>query len=64
MPFTSSARFNASSFSIFKRSLMQSDELPLADIMDGTIIEQVFEEYESIKWVRRNSVRHGNSCMA
>jgi len=25
---------------------MQSDELPLADIMDGTIIEQVFEEYE------------------
>jgi len=25
---------------------MQSDELPLADVMDGTIIEQVFEEYE------------------
>jgi len=46
MPFTSSTRFNASSFSIFKRSLMQSDELPLADVMDGTIIEQVFEEYE------------------
>jgi len=25
---------------------MQSDELPLADVMDGTIFEQVFEEYE------------------
>jgi hypothetical protein len=45
MPFTSRRRFNALSFSIFQRSLMQTDELPLADVVDNSLFEHVFEEH-------------------
>ena len=45
MPFTPHGQFNASSFSIFQRSLMQTDEVPLADIVDDPLFEQVFEKH-------------------
>ena len=37
MPFTPTSTFDASSFSIFRRSLMQTDELPLADVIDSDL---------------------------
>lgn len=46
MPFTSPARFDALSFSIFKRSMMQNDQLPLVDAIDGERFAQAFEEHE------------------
>ena len=46
MPFTPPCAFNASSFSIFQKSLMQNDELPLADVVDGRLIEQAFDEHQ------------------
>jgi hypothetical protein len=46
MPFTPPARFNASSFSIFKRSMMQNDQLPLVDAIDDKRFAQAFEEHE------------------
>ena len=46
MPYTSPATLNASSFSIFKHSLMQTDDLPMADIVDGNLFEQAFEKHE------------------
>jgi hypothetical protein len=46
MPFTPSAQFNASSFSIFKRSMMQDDQLPLVDAIDDERFRQAFEEHE------------------
>ena len=46
MPFISSSRLNAASFSIFKRSMMQADTLPLADVIDDQRWQQVFDEHE------------------
>ncbi len=45
MPFTPPARFDASSFSIFKRSMMQNDQLPLVDAIDVERFAQAFEEH-------------------
>ena len=46
MPFTPPARFDAASFSIFQQSMMQTDDLPLADVIDGQLFEQAFEEHQ------------------
>ena len=46
MPFTLSACFNALSFSVFRRSMMQDDELPLTDAIDDERFESVFEDHE------------------
>jgi hypothetical protein len=46
MSFTPPVAFNASSFSIFRRSLMQNDELPLADIVDSELFAQAFEDHD------------------
>ena len=46
MPFISSSRFNAASFSIFKRSMLQADTLPLTDVIDDQRWQQVFEDHE------------------
>jgi hypothetical protein len=46
MPFTSPAHFNASSFSILKRSMMQSDDLPLVEVIDDAMLEEVFREHD------------------
>ena len=46
MPFTPPAQFNASSFSIFKRSMMQDDQLPLVDAIDDERFRQAFEDHE------------------
>ncbi len=45
MPFTPPRRFDASSFSIFKRSLMQDDQLPLVDAVDEQRFAIAFEEH-------------------
>ena len=45
MTFTPPTTFNASSFSIFQRSLMQNEDLPLADIVDSELFEQAFQEH-------------------
>jgi hypothetical protein len=45
MPFTPSPRFNASSFSIFMRSMMQDEQLPLAETLEDERFQQVFDEY-------------------
>ncbi|WP_197994331.1 hypothetical protein [Gimesia maris] len=44
MPFISSSRVNAASFSLFKRSMMQESSLPLADVLDDQRWQQVFDE--------------------
>ncbi|MEI6538326.1 MAG: hypothetical protein WCO86_02205 [Planctomycetota bacterium] len=44
MPDTSPATLNASSFSIFKHSLMQTDDLPMADIVDGNASSRLDDE--------------------
>jgi hypothetical protein len=46
MSFTSNARFNASSFSIFQRSMMQSEQLPLAEAIDDQRFQSVFEKHD------------------
>ena len=46
MPFTPPARFDAASFSLFQQSMMQTDDLPLADVIDGQLFEQAFEEHQ------------------
>jgi len=46
MPFTASARFRASSFSIFRRSLLQNDELPLRDAIDNVRLQESFDEHQ------------------
>jgi len=46
MPFISSSRVNAASFSLFKRSMMQESSLPLADVLDDQRWQQVFDEHE------------------
>jgi hypothetical protein len=45
MPFTPTTRFDASSFSIFKRSMMQNDQLPLVEVVDDERFAQAFEEH-------------------
>ena len=45
MLFTPTARFDASSFSIFQRSMMQNDQLPLAEVIDDERFAQAFEEH-------------------
>ncbi len=73
MPFTSPARFDALSFSIFKRSMMQNDQLPLVDTIDDERFAQAFEEHEvdfgaddgenkgvKNEWHRRNA--HKDLC--
>ncbi|MEO8498340.1 MAG: IS4 family transposase, partial [Planctomycetota bacterium] len=45
MSFTPPTTFQASSFSIFQRSLMQNDELPLADVVDGELFQQAFDRH-------------------
>lgn len=46
MPFTPSARFRASSFLIFRRSLLQNDELPLCDAIDDVRFQESFDEHQ------------------
>jgi hypothetical protein len=46
MPFTPPPAFNPSSFSLFQKSLMQNDDLPLADVVDGRLFERAFDEHE------------------
>lgn len=45
MSFTPPATFDASSFSIFQRSLMQSDELPLKKVVDSHRFAQAFKKH-------------------
>jgi hypothetical protein len=45
MPFTSPAHFIASSFSVFRRSLLQTEDLPLTDLIDQERFQAVFEEH-------------------
>lgn len=45
MPFTPSGRFDASSFSIFKQSMMQQEDLPLVDALDEERLAQTFAEH-------------------
>ena len=46
MSFTGSARFDASSFSFFRRSMMQNDELPLTEVLDDERFENAFRDHE------------------
>jgi len=46
MSYTTTAAFQASSFSIFQRSMMQDEELPLVDILSDQRFEEAFEEYQ------------------
>ena len=46
MSFTPPTAFDASSFSIFRRSLMQNGELPLADVIDSDLFAQGFEGHD------------------
>jgi hypothetical protein len=46
MSFTRSTRFEASSFSVFRRSMMQHDELPLTEVLDDERFENAFQEHE------------------
>lgn len=45
MPFTPSNRFDASSFSLFKRSMMQDDQLPLVEAFDDEPWRQAFDDH-------------------
>jgi len=45
MPFTPSATFDASSFFIFQQSLMQNDDLPLADVVNSDLFAGAFERH-------------------
>lgn len=44
MPFTPPRRFDASSFSIFKRSMMQDDQLPLVEVLSEQRFALAFQE--------------------
>lgn len=44
MPFTTSDPFHAASFSIFRRSMIQQDDLPLADVLEAPYLAEAFEE--------------------
>ena len=46
MSFTTFTRFNASSFSFFRRSMMQNDELPLVDAIDEVRFQEAFDEHQ------------------
>ncbi len=46
MSFTKFSCFGASSFSIFQRSMMQNDELPLVDAIDDARFEEAFDEHQ------------------
>jgi len=46
MSFTRSARLDASSFSVFRRSMMQNDELPLVEVLDDGRFENAFRDHE------------------
>ncbi len=46
MPFISNSRLNAASFSIFKRSMLQDDSLPLTDVIDDQRWQQVFDKHD------------------
>jgi hypothetical protein len=45
MPSTPLSRFDASSFSIFRRSMMQTDDLPLSDAIDDARFREVLEKH-------------------
>jgi hypothetical protein len=45
MPYTPTTRLEASSFSVFQRSMMQNDQLPLAEAIDDERFTQAFEEH-------------------
>lgn len=46
MPVISASRVNAASFSLFKRSMMQTDRLPLADVINDQCWQQVFDKHK------------------
>ena len=46
MSFTPPTAFDASSFSIFRRSLMQKDGLPLADVVDSDLFARGFAGHD------------------
>jgi hypothetical protein len=46
MSFTPPTAFNASSFSIFQRSLMQHGELPLTDVVESELFGQAFDKHD------------------
>lgn len=46
MSYTPTTGFQASSFSIFQRSMMQGDELPLAGVISDERWEEAFQEYQ------------------
>jgi len=46
MPFISSSRVNAASFSLFKQSMLQDSSLPLTDVINDQRWQQVFDEHE------------------
>lgn len=46
MPFISSSHVNAASFSLFKRSMMQADGLPLTEVINDQRWQQVFDKHE------------------
>lgn len=46
MPFITSSRVNAASFSLFKRSMLQDASLPLFDEINDQRWQQVFDEHE------------------
>jgi len=45
MPFTPSAAFDASSFYLFQRSVMQNGALPLSDVIDSDLFGDCFEQH-------------------
>ena len=45
MSFTKTIRFNASSFQVIKDAMLQSDELPLAEVIDDQQWQAVFDHY-------------------
>lgn len=45
MSFTPPTAFQASSFSIFQRSLMQNDDLPMAEVVESELFQQAFDEH-------------------
>ena len=45
MSFTPPAAFDASSFSIFQRSLLQDNELPLTDVINNDLFAAAFKEH-------------------
>lgn len=46
MPFISSSRVNAASFSLFKRSMLQDASLPLSDVINDQRWQQVFNKHD------------------